>query len=253
MSGPGTAVVRQNRDVILATLGNYTEQLAALAPKGTNPEHYVASLRLYLAQNEKLLECTPASVAVGMLRVAQTGLDLGVSCDLLPFKNTCQFSPRYNGIIELALGSGVRAVNADVVREGDAFDWRKGTDFFLHHKRAFGAGAKITHAYAIAEIRSASFVFEVLSREEIEEIRARFSKQWKTGPLEAIPWYGKKTAVRRLSPYLPKNARFAAALMYADQADAPPEEEPIAVDVQTGEILFDAEAEGAAAHEVTEL
>lgn len=250
MSGPGTAVQVRPRDVILATLENYTEQLAALAPKGTNAAHYVAELRLYLAQNGKLLECTPASIAVGMLRVAQTGLSLGVSCDLLPFGTACQFSPRYNGIIELALASGVRAINADVVREGDRFEWQKGTSFLLEHKRCFTKGAPITHAYAIAEIKSASYVFEVMAREEIDELRAKYSKQWKAGSLDTIPWYAKKTCVRRLSPYLPKNARFAAALMFADQSDEIQDGEPMSVDVRTGEILSDGDAEGAAVREI---
>ena len=253
MTETSTAVAVRPRDVILAATERYSDQLAALAPKGTNAAHYVAELRLYLAQNEKLLECTPASVAVGMLRVAQTGLSLGVSCDLLPFGRACQFSPRYNGIIELALSSGVRAVNADVVRVGDFFEWQKGTEFYLRHRRTSIKGAAITHAYAIAEIKSASFVFEVLSREEIDELRVKFSKSWKTGALEQIPWYAKKTAVRRLSPYLPKNARFAAALMWADQADEVQDGEPMSVDTQTGEILDDGAAEGAAMHAVIEL
>ena len=250
----GTAVALKPREIILAEVAEkYSDQIAALAPRGTPPAHYIASLRLYLGQNEKVLECTPASVAIGMLRVAQTGLDLGVSCDLLPFGKACQFSPRYNGIIELALASGVRAINADVVREGDFFEFSKGTESYLRHRRGFDKDAKITHAYAIAEIKSASFVFEVLSREEIDAIRLQYSKSWAKGPLDAIPWYAKKTMVRRLSPYLPKNARFAAALMFADQSDEIQDGEPMSVDVRTGEILSDGEAEGAAVHAITEL
>lgn len=221
MTTPGTAVTAPKaRDIILAELTErYSGELAALAPRGVEPAHYIASLRLYLAQNAKVMDCTPASIAMGMLRVAQTGLDLGVSCDLLPFGKTCQFSPRYNGIIELALASGARSLNADVAREGDLFDWEKGTRFFLRHKHTAPAGALITDAYAIAELKPGSFVFEVVPREEIESIRSTYSKQWKSGPLEAIPWYAKKTAVRKLSPYLPKNARFAAALLFADEAE----------------------------------
>lgn len=242
MTAVTTTKDQKPRDVILAEVAEkYSEQLNALAPRGVEAAFYVASLRLYLATNPKLLECTAASVAVGILRVAQTGLSLGVSCDLLPFGKECQFNPRYNGFIELALASGVRAVNADVVRDGDDFDFEKGTAFKLSHRKR-SSTAPITHAYAIAEIKPGSYVFEVLLRDEIERTRAQFSKQWKAGPLEGIPWYAKKTAVRRLSPYLPKNPRFAAALQFAEEIEKPdPQVEEIVVggrmvDAATGEI-----------------
>lgn len=232
MSAPGTAVTAPKaRDLILTELTQrYSDQLAALAPRGVEPAHYVASLRLYLAQHASLMDCTPVSIAVGMLRVAQTGLELGVSCDLLPFGKVCQFSPRYNGIIELALASGARSLNADVVRDGDLFDYEKGTRFFLRHKHLAEPGARITHAYAIAELKPGSFVFDVMTADEINGIRAAFSKQWKGGPLEAIPWYARKTVVRRLAPYLPKNARFASALQFADESERDPEMAEIAVE-----------------------
>ena len=215
------------RALILSTTERYSDSISKLAPRGVNPAHYVESLRLYMSQNPKLLECSPVSVARGILRVAQTGLELGVSCDLLPFGEECQFNPRYNGIIELALGSGVRSVNADVVRDGDFFEYQKGTEFFLRHKASENMGA-ITHAYAVAEIKQGSFAFVVVNREQIDAIRSKYSKSWykrKNGeviPLDEIPWYGMKTAVRRLSPMLPKNARFAAALMFADEVEPVP-------------------------------
>jgi phage RecT family recombinase len=231
---PSTALATTTpRGAILATVEQYAEQLVALAPRGVEAAHYLASLRLYLAQNDKVMNCSPASIARGMLRVAQTGLELGVSCDLLPFGNDCQFSPRYNGIIELALASGARSVNADVVREGEVIEVQKGTEFFLRHRKydlntgkpLALPGAPIIAAYAVAELKPGSFVFETATRDEIEKIRLKFSKQWAKGSLDDIPWYAKKRMVRALSPFLPKNARFAAALAFAAEAEAVPEGE----------------------------
>ena len=212
---------------IISTAEKYNDEIAKLAPRGVNPAHYTASLRLYLSSNQKLLECYPISIARVVLRVAQTGLELGVSCDLLPFKEVAQFNPRYNGLVELALASGVRAINADVVREHDFFEYQKGTEFFLRHRNSPEMGP-IEFAYAIAEIKVGSFAFEVLNREQIDATRSEFSKSWwKNGkgeiiPLDTIPWYAKKTAIRRLSPMLPKNARFAAALAYAEESEEIP-------------------------------
>lgn len=230
---PKQPVAVAQRQRILAAVEHYAEQIDRLAPRGADSAYYVASLRLYLAQNPTLLECEPGSIVQGMLRVAQTGLTVGVSCDLLPFGKVCQFSPRYSGIIELSLMSGTRSINADVVRDGDLFEWEKGTQFVLRHRKIAKATTPITHAYAIAEVKQGSFVFEVAEKDEINEIRRRFSKSWywrdksksAVVPLEEIPWYAKKTMVRKLSPFLPKNPRLAAALQYEDALDQIPDAE----------------------------
>jgi phage RecT family recombinase len=237
---PGTAIAL--RDAILSTAEKYTDQIGKLAPEGASADSYLVGLRLYLAQNAKLLDCTPVSVALGLLLCAQTGLVLGVSADLLPFGKVCQFSPRYGGIIELALAAGTNSINADVVRDGDEFSFEKGTKFFLRHTRKFQKGAKITHAYAIAGLRFGQYVFEVRNRVELDAHKQRYSLQWKQTDLDEIPWYAKKTMVRQLSPFLPKNPRLAAALLFADtreveDADAHVIDTPPAdVDPETGEI-----------------
>lgn len=221
-AGTSLAVVR-NRILDLVT--QYGENIERLAPRGMVAAYYVEELRLYLSQPDKdgnpskLFDCTPASIARGILRVAQTGLSLGVSCDLLPFGKTCQFSPRYTGIIELALLSGTRAVNADVVYDDDlVWQYQKGTELILNHTRGPRKG-KITHFYAIGELKPASYVFEVMTRDEVVAHKAKFSKQWAKVPIEECIWYGKKTAIRQLSKFLPKNPRFASALQFDRQAD----------------------------------
>ena len=226
---PGTAVAKQEREEMLAELAQkYTPEIEALAPEGMTAAMFIASLRLYLSTNPAVAECTKLSIAQGVLRAAQTGLTLGVSCDLLPFNKVAQFSPRYGGIIELALAAGVNAINADVVRAGDLFEFEKGTKPYLRHTRGFKRDGLITHAYAVAALRFGQCVFEVATREEVDRVREQFSRSWKRDvdafghqrrePLELdlIPWYAKKTMVRKLAPFLPKNPRLAAALLFAE-------------------------------------
>lgn len=247
-SQPGTSVaLSRDEERVLATIAQYSQQIADLAPKGLAPAYYTAQLMVHLRKNPDLLKCSEASLAQGILRVAATGLELGVTCDLLPFlgKNpTCQFNPRYNGLVDLSLKSGVRAVNADVVREDDVmFEFEKGTQFMLRHRRGPGKG-KIIWAYAIAEIKQGSFVFEVMSRDEIDAIRMKFSKSWKKSvewkngqkiekdlSLDDIHWYAIKTAIRKLSKMLPMNPRLAAALQF----DADIREGPGVDDIDEGE------------------
>lgn len=255
---PRTALAKATpKDLILETIHQYAHEIASLAPKGISPARYFASLTLHLAKNPDLLKCDPVSIAQGMLRVASTGLELGVSCDLLPFvggKNpTCQFNPRYNGLIELALASGVRAVDAGVVRDDDpVFVAEKGTPSFIRHQRGPGKG-KIVWAYAIAQIKVGAYVFEVMSRDEVDAIRKKFSKSWwqepqyKGGrliPLEEIDWYAQKTVIRKLAAKLPKNAAFAAAL--AEDADIREIDGEILDEVPEGEYQIQQEPSAAA-------
>jgi recombination protein RecT len=218
VASPQTAL--QRRDELLVFVSKYAEEIEKLAPRGMTADYFVASLRLYFAQNPKLLDCQALSIAQGILRVAQTGLTLGVSCDLLPFKDVCQYSPRYTGIVELALASGTRAINLGVVREGDYFEFRKGTTMYLEHRPIGKSTAPILFGYAMAEIKQGAFVLEVMTREAIDAHRERYSRSWWKDikgniiPLEAVAWYAKKTPLRQMANVLPKNPRLAAALIF---------------------------------------
>lgn len=225
-----TTQQKQVRTNLVVSVEKYAQKLEQLVPRDRmgrptmDAAFLIMSLELYLSENPKVLECSPASIIKGMLRVAQTGLIPGNSCDLLPFGKVCQFSPRYNGIAQLALASGVRAINIGVVRQGDHFEYDKGTNTFLSHQKAAKSTADIIAGYAIAQIKVGASVLEVMLREEIDAHRQKYSKSWwKSGdriiPLEEIPWYGKKTPLRQMTPMLPQNPRLAAAMVYEREAE----------------------------------
>jgi phage RecT family recombinase len=227
MTSPSTqlTVLEQQISPILAVVEQYAERIQKLVPKGMTSSYYVEELRLYLSQPDKdgkpskLLSCEPVSIARGILRVATTGLSLGVSCDLLPFGKTCQYNSRYTGLIELGLSAGMREVDFDVVYDDDlVWEFEKGTNPFLRHRRGPRKG-KPTHFYTIAEIKQGSFVFDVMTFEEVEAHKAKYSQQWKNTPLKDCLWYGTKTTTRRNSKKWPKNARLNAALQFDKEVE----------------------------------
>lgn len=231
MTGTQTVPVKRGDSValILRTVEEHEQELMALAPRGYEAPMYYAALRLYFAANPPVLNCKPVSVLKAMLRVAQTGLELGVTCDILPFGDQAQFSPRAKGLVELAYSAGTRSVNYGVVREGDEiWDWMLGSDGYVHHRPRRGNSGAISHFWAVARLGVTGQVIRVMDVEEIVARKERYSKQWKTTPLAEIPWYGIKTVIREVCSYLPKNARFAAALRYdeAEQEPAPEDEPP---------------------------
>lgn len=221
---------RAARGTILGTARKYTTQIQKLAPYRVDAEHYIEQLRLYLVDKPKLVRCNPVSIARSLLRVAETGLVLGFSCDIVPYAGSCTFIARYNGIINLALAAGTRSINCDVVREGDEFDYNLGTNAFVHHRHAKKDRGTITECYISAEIKQQSYVVDVMNRQEVDAVREKFSQSWywenpykhELGiiDLDTIEWYPKKTVLRRRAPYLPQNTRLSAALTYSpEEAD----------------------------------
>src|SRR5215212_3264810 len=89
-----TAQQKQIRARLVADVQSVAEKINALLPRNRfgqltmDAQFLVTSLELYFSENPKLLECTPASIVKGVMRVAQTSLILGNSCDLLPFGRT---------------------------------------------------------------------------------------------------------------------------------------------------------------------
>ena len=215
------AVATRPRDVLKQTLAGFLPSYGKLLPAGYAPERLVTGALVAATRNPELLKCDPTSIAVALATVAQWGLDLGTTAHLVPYGRSCTPVADYKGYIELMVAAGARKVEAHEVREGDLFEYAFGTDAYLRHQPKAKQGAPITHAYAVVTLRGGVEQFEVMTAEEIEEIRAK-SKGWAKGQLPA--WYARKTVIRRCAKYVPKTARLVATL-------AADELEPVNIDI----------------------
>lgn len=225
------AVREKEKPAFLAMLEKHIPTFADFLPEGVRPERVIATVRLAVANNPKIAECSPVSILQSVGRAMQLDLEVGVNAYLIPRnvwnpatrqkEMTCTMLPDYRAYVEMIVRSGAaRAVEADVVREGDFFEYEKGLDKRLRHIPDSPAGARITHAYAIVRLRFGHSDFIVLSRDEIEAIRAK-SQGWNDDALEKkkeptgldnLPWYAKKCAVIRVTNLVPKNPRLAKHL-----------------------------------------
>lgn len=175
-----------------------------LLPKGYAPDRLITGAMVAMTLEPKILECSPISIATSLARIAQWGLDVGDTAHLVPFGKTCTPVADYKGVVLQMLRGGARKVEAHEVREGDVFRYEYGTEPKLVHEPK-GSTAPITHAYAIAWMRSGAVVFEVMTIEEIEAIRKAKSQSWKNGPMPK--WYARKTVVKQLSKYNEKSSK----------------------------------------------
>jgi len=183
----------------------------------------------------KLLECTRSSILLALVEAGSVNLEpsgiLGQAA-LVPFKNThtqrleAVFMPMYQGLIEVAYRSGeVTTIYAREVYPGDTFAYWFGANPGLNHTpddthEDFNKDSAITHFYAAARLKNGAVVFEVMTRDQVEKVKAA-SAAGDKGPWK--DWYslmGRKTVIKRLWKILPKSPEMRAIVAKDDSIEA---------------------------------
>lgn len=207
-----TAVTQSSRkpgERVLALARRARPQLEALARSSW--AQVEAELALAIARNPTLAECDPASVVAALRSWIKSGLNLTTESYLVPFRRggsaQCVWMVDYKALCRLAIQMGVvRAIDAYVVRVGDTFEYTLGTEARLvHTPRLADKPAPITHAYATAILNGEPIVrhFVVLSRAELDAMHER-SRSASDKPLDTIPWFARKCAIRQLLQLFPQ-------------------------------------------------
>mgnify|MGYP001583286465 CR=1 FL=1 len=201
-------------------------EFARALPKHCSPDRMARVALTALTRTPKLQDCEPASFFRCMLELSQWGLEPdGRRAHLIPFENRkrgvieCQLIVDYKGFVELAYRSGfVKAIHADVVREGDLFRYNLGevVEHVPHFLRRDANKPKeegeVFAAYCRVQLEGGATKTEVLSKREVDGIRAR-SRAGNNGPwVTDYCEMAKKTAFRRCSKWLPLSAEIMDAL-----------------------------------------
>lgn len=219
-NGNGTLTRVQRINGLLQS-SKAVEAIKAVLPRHMNHEKLIRITSVAVSRTPQLQECDPISILTSVVIAARLGLEpdgiLG-SAYLVPFfnKNTkrkeAQLIPGYRGLIDLARRSGsVLSVDAQVVRDGDEFEYEFGLTPKLRHKPALTDDEREMRAvYAIAHIRDGEPVFEVMSKGQIESIKRQSKATF--GPwVDHFEEMARKTVIRRLCKRLPLSVELAAA------------------------------------------
>lgn len=186
----------------------FKKQLALAVPKHLNADRMARIAATEVRKNKALMNTEPTSFLGSVMQAAQLGLEPGSALGqayLVPYGNQCQLIIGYKGMIDLARRSGqVLSLNAYAVREGDDFSFQLGLKPDIHHVPSLEADRikkPITYVYAVATLKGGGYQFEVMSRAEVEAVRAKAKSKniWNTYFEEMA----KKTVLRRLFKYLP--------------------------------------------------
>lgn len=211
---------------------SFQAQMALALPKSMTAERLTRIVMKECRKVPALMQCNQESFFGAVLQCAQLGLEPGSAlghCYLLPFGNgksrdgrpNCQLIIGYRGMIDLARRSGqIVSINAFCVHEADEFEYELGLHPDIHHRPSpLAERGPVTYVYAVAVLKGGGVQFEVMSRAEIEAVRAQ-SKAGKSGPW-VTHWeeMARKTVVRKLFKYLPVSIEAVRAVEIDEKSD----------------------------------
>jgi recombination protein RecT len=234
---PESAVaVREDQHPIIAKIDAKMPEIAGMLPEGMRPDRFRKVVVQALLRNPDLWSCTPISVVTAITEAAEVGIEptgvLGKGW-LLPYNSKqpdgswakeAKFIPGWRGFVDLCWRADRLLLTPELVREGDAFEYRRGTDAYLHHVPILDQpgrendDANVTFAYVIVRFPDGRVDFEVMSRTAIERIAERAKKR---NPVWESDWgeMAKKTPIRRIAKRLPLSPALQRILAGDEAAD----------------------------------
>jgi recombination protein RecT len=226
-------------------------QLGAWVRQGVRPEALMRFVLMDMSTNEKLRQCDPQSIYLGLLACAVTGLEPGAlkgEAYLVPFAGKATFIVGWRGLVKQARRSReVLGITANVVREADTFDLDLGTSNTIIHKPARGQRGEVIGAYAVAVLEHGHREIEWMDREDLDAIEKVATSRGKSPAWK--DWADqmqRKSPIRRLCKRLPLGSDYFVALAL-EQAHEDGAEQSTILDLETDGAASSSEASAARA------
>lgn len=201
---------RRPIDVFRAQLDTQTDQLAAMLPAHVSVEKFKRVVLTGVANAPEILDADRRSLFLACSRAAADGLMLdGREAAPVVFRTKAgprvQYMPMVAGILKKVRNSGeLVTISAHCVHQKDAFAYELGDAENIAHKPYLGdEPGPIIAVYAIAKTRDGGIYREVMTRAQVEKVRAA-SRAKDGGPW--VAWWdemARKTVIRRLAKRLP--------------------------------------------------
>lgn len=219
-------------DPIYELLSANKKAISNMLPRHLTPERIMRIAYTAINRNNRLRDCTKASLVNGILEVSLLGLDLGRTAHLVPFKNgrsgnyEAVFIPDYKGYIELAHRSGmINSFTFKPVYSNDEFTFQEGTTRSINHVPTMDEErGDLIAAYAICFYKHGGYDFEIVFPSDIVAVKKRApgakkaDSPWNQKDLEYSMWC--KTAVRRLSKRVPQSPELQRAAQLEEYHEA---------------------------------
>lgn len=241
-TGQVTAKKEQPKDLAqLLSSPKVQTQLKAALPRHMTAERMARIATTEMRKVPKLGSCDPMSFLGAVIQCAQLGLEPGNALGhayILPFdkrekvggqwktvRTEAQVIIGYRGMIDLARRSGqIVSLDARAVYEDDKFECTLGFEPKIDHvpnwkNHSRADPSNLRFVYAVAKLKDGGLQFDVMSRAEVEGIRAR-SKSADNGPwVTDFPAMALKSVVRRLFKFLPVSIEIQRAVGLDEMAE----------------------------------
>lgn len=213
------------------TLTQFLEQMkgemARALPAHMSADRMARIVMTLVRRTRNLDKCTLQSFGGAIMTCSQLGLEPGVGGEawILPYWNNkrgvyeAQLIIGYQGMTKLFWQSPLaKSLDAQAVFQNDDFDFEYGLEPRLVHRPNLNGDRGDPYVYyAVAKTTSGGSAFVVMSKDDIEKIRAR------SGAKDDGPWQtdydamAKKTCLRQLFKLLPKSTALEHALMHDER------------------------------------
>lgn len=206
------------------TVAKLEELKPHLTQLGHDPARFKRIVLNEVQRNQRLLECTPASLFAAVLLSAQLDLEPGPPLGLSWFiprrlkgKQQVTWMLGYRGMVELARRAGI-VVTVGTVHEADQFVEHGGTSPRIEHRPALRGRGDAIAWYAVGKMEDGRTVHRVLTKDDVDARRGIGDPNG-----ESDAWnkhydaMARKTAIRALFSQLPMSPQARDALAYDDQ------------------------------------
>jgi recombination protein RecT len=228
----------QRADQFKLALESKADAFAGMAPENMAFVQEANFAMMAIGRNEQLAKCDPNSFASAVYQVAITGLSLNPALGhayLIPKGGKAEFRPGYQGLITIMIKCGaIKKIEARAVYENDEFDLNYGDSPSVTHRPATVNRGQLIAFYGVATLPNGEKLIEYMTLDEVlvNARRGDMNKNAKITEDYKGPWgtdlgeMGRKTIVRRLWKYVPKEnlsgdvSKRLEAAFSGDNADA---------------------------------
>lgn len=226
-----TAIQKSEQSSTPNTLATMLESrkklLAQVAPKHLTPDRLIKLALLAQGRNDLLKKCSPESVVLAVIKSAEAGLEIGTikgHGHMVPFKNRetgkfeATFIPGYQGLVALARQTGeISDIQVKAVHAKDTWEYEEGLERKLKHVPSEDIDpGELKYVYCIARFKDGGFQVEVMSKAQVDRVRA--ASPGKNSPAwnQHYDEMAKKTVIRRAAKLWPVSSERFDAAMEAD-------------------------------------
>jgi recombination protein RecT len=184
-----------------------------------------------IKKNPKMMDAfvkNPSSLFASIIFCAQLGLmpsDTLGEFYFVPFKDAIKPIIGYQGIVTILLRSGlVKSISAEIVCEGDDFEYELGLEPKLIHrpKDPIRNAFTLTYVYVVATLSNGSKQFKVMSKAELQshiDSGKNPNDLYWNQKKDPNLWMVKKIVLKQLAKLLPKDYVGKMAVKYDDAVE----------------------------------